>query len=169
MTTATIFAGSAGKVFLPFALVGALAGVMFLAPLRAGQAPGQPAAQAGSQASAPSEDEKEFFVWMDTVNQLNGKLGYFLKEKDGAESAKAAQEMQQAFTRVQSFFAAKKSAAPVKFAKGALEGFKKTEDLAAAGKLPEALQAYYDARANCEGCHKDHRVRGADGNWQIKY
>ena len=116
-----------------------------------------------------SEDDKEFSTWMDSANQLNGKLGYFLKEKDGAESAKAAQEMQQAFTHILAFFTAKKADAPMKFAKGALEGFKKTEELATAGKMPEALQAYYDARANCEGCHKDHRVRGADGNWQIKY
>ena len=116
-----------------------------------------------------SEDDKEFSTWMESANQLNGKLGYFLKEKDGPESAKAAQEMQQTFTHIMAFFTAKKADGPLKYAKGAIEGFKKTEELSAAGKMPEALQAYYDARANCEGCHKDHRARGADGNWQIKY
>jgi hypothetical protein len=126
-------------------------------------------AQARASAQQPADDEKEFFTWMDSVNQLNGKLGYFLKEKDGAESAKAAAEMQQAFTHILKFFTAKKAAAPMKFAQGALDGFKKTEDLAAAGKMPEALQSYYDARANCESCHKDHRVRDSSGNWQIKY
>jgi hypothetical protein len=126
-------------------------------------------AAAQPQVSQQSQDVKEFSVWMESANQLNGKLGYFLKEKDGAESAKAAQEMQQTFTHVLSFFEAKKADAPAKYAKAAVEGFKKTEDLAAAGKLPEALQAYYDARENCEGCHKDHRVRGADGEWQIQY
>ena len=105
------------------------------------------------------EDDKEFSTWMESANQLNGKLGYFLKEKDGPESAKAAQEMQQAFTHILAFFTAKKAENPAKYAKGALEGFKKTEELATAGKMPEALQAYYDARAQCEGCHKDHRDR----------
>ena len=116
-----------------------------------------------------SEDAEKFSALMESANQLNGKLGYFLKEKDGEESKKAAQQMQQTFAHVLSFFEAKKAEAPAKYAKGAIEGFKKTEELAAAGKLPEALQAYYDARANCEGCHKDHRTRDADGNWQIKY
>ena len=116
-----------------------------------------------------SEELEKFSAWMESANQLNGKLGYYLKEKDAEESKKAAQEMQQTFAHVLSFFEAKKAEGPAKFAKGALEGFKKTEEFAAAGKLPEALQAYYDARASCEGCHRDHRVRGPDGNWQMKY
>ena len=116
-----------------------------------------------------NQELENFSAWMESANQLNGKLGYYLKEKDGEEAKKAAHDMQQTFTHVLSFFEGKKAEAPAKYAKSALEGFRKTEELAAAGKLPEALQAYYDARANCEGCHRDHRVRGPDGNWQVKY
>ena len=116
-----------------------------------------------------NQDLEKFSAWMESTNQLNGKLGYYLKEKNGEESQKAAHDMQQTLTRVQTFFEEKRAEAPAKYAKSAIEGFKKTEELAAAGKLPEALQAYYDARASCEGCHRDHRVRGPDGNWQMKY
>jgi len=72
--------------------------------------------------SAQPEDDKEFSTWMESANQLNGKLGYFLKEKDGPESAKAAQEMQQTFAHIMSFFTAKKADGPLKYAKGAIEG-----------------------------------------------
>ena len=120
-------------------------------------------------AANPSPAEQQFFAWMDEVNQLNGQLGYYLKEKDGAEAAKAAHQMQQVFVKISAFFASKKTATAATYAKKAVEGFQQTGELAAAGKLPEALQKYYDTRANCEGCHKEHRVRTPDGNWQIKY
>jgi hypothetical protein len=127
------------------------------APIVSAQQPQQP------------KDEQEFFTWMEAVSQLNGKLGYYLKDKDSEESAKAAKQMQDAFTHIVAFFTARKVEDAAKFAQGALAGFKKTEELAAAGKMPEALQSYYDARENCEGCHQTHRVRNAAGDWQIKY
>lgn len=122
-----------------------------------------------SQQPPADPAEQQFFAWMDEVNQLNGQLGYYLKEKDGAEAAKAAHQMQQVFVKISEFFASKKTATASTYAKNAAEGFQQTEELAAAGKLPDALQKYYDTRANCEGCHKEHRVRTPDGNWQIKY
>jgi hypothetical protein len=122
---------------------------------------------------SPSDDEaaseQVFEQMMERGSQMMGMLGISLKEKDTPASVDAAKQAAAAFGEMYAFFEKKKVADAMQFAKGVQDGFTQAGELAAAGKLEEALAKYQVTRTNCDGCHRAHRTRATDGSYTIKY
>ena len=119
--------------------------------------------------AAAQEDDAAFEPLMERGSQMMGSLGVSLKEKDGPASVEAAKQAVAAFADIYTFFEKKNITDAMQFAKGVQDGFTQAGELAAAGKLEEALAKYQVTRTNCDGCHRAHRVRNADGSYSIKY
>jgi hypothetical protein len=114
------------------------------------------------------DDGAAFKPLMERGNQAMGMLGISLKEKDAAGSVDAAKQAAAAFADIYAFFEKRKTADAMQFAKGVQEGFTQAGDLAAAGKLDEALAKFQATRTHCDGCHQAHRTRNTDGSYSMK-
>jgi hypothetical protein len=124
------------------------------------------AAQDGATAQ---EEEGAFEALMERGIQAMGGLGISLKEKDAPASVDLAKQASAAFAEMYAFLAKRNAAGPMAFAKAVQVGFAEAGELAAAGKLEEALAKWQTTRAHCDGCHRAHRVRATDGSYTLKY
>ena len=119
--------------------------------------------------AAAAQQETKLPEWMEAASQNVGRLALSIQYKETGEAASAAQDLQEIFDAVSQFFKEKNSAGAAKYASDARAGFRKVEELLAAGQLDEAYQTMQATRGNCENCHTEHRERAADGSYRIKF
>ena len=91
-----------------------------------------------------------------------------LIESDLNGAAAAAEKVKEAFGELEAYWKMKGANDAVGFAHNVVMDAEKVRAAAAAGNKDGALAAADSLRANCGSCHEAHRVRNADGNWQIK-
>ncbi|HWP85118.1 MAG TPA: hypothetical protein VNN17_08010 [Terriglobia bacterium] len=119
--------------------------------------------------AAGAQEETKLPEWMEAASQNVGRLALSLQDKNKAEAAAAARDLQEIFRAVGHFFEENNSAGAAKYAAQARAGFRKVEELIAAEQLEEAYKIMQATRGNCEFCHREHRERAPDGTYRIKY
>jgi hypothetical protein len=118
---------------------------------------------------AAAQEETEFPEWMEAASQNVGRLSLSLQDKDAAEATAAAKELQEVFVKIAQFFQEKNASGAATYASEARKGFEQVEELIQTGNLQAAYQVMQATRSNCDSCHQEHRERGADGRYRIKY
>ena len=91
-----------------------------------------------------------------------------LIESDLSGAAAAAGKVKEAFGELEAYWKAKGANDAVGFAHNVVTEAEAVRVAAAAGNKDGALAAADRLRANCGSCHEAHRVKAADGSWQIK-
>ena len=109
----------------------------------------------------------EYAKLMKPAAAANGKLQKSF-EADLDTTAATAAEVSRAFEEIEAFWAKRNVDDAQEFAGNIQEAADAAEEAAKAGNKEEAMAAAKEIGANCQGCHKAHREKGADGNWMIK-
>jgi cytochrome c556 len=91
-----------------------------------------------------------------------------LIESDLSGAAAAAGKVKTAFGELEAYWKMKGVADAETFAHNVVMDAEKVRAAAAAGNKDGALAAADSLRTNCGSCHEAHRVKAADGSWQIK-
>lgn len=91
-----------------------------------------------------------------------------LIESDLSGAAAAAEKVKEAFGELEAYWKMKGANDAVGFAHNVVMDAEKVRAAAAAGNKDGALAAADSLRANCGSCHQAHRVKAADGSWQIQ-
>jgi cytochrome c556 len=91
-----------------------------------------------------------------------------LIESDLGGAAAAADKVKAAFGELEAYWKMKGANDAVGFAHNVVTEAEKVRAAAAAGNKEGALAAADSLRTNCGSCHEAHRVKAADGSWQIK-
>jgi len=83
-------------------------------------------------------------------------------------AASDATNVQNAFMKIEQYWAMHGAADGQMFAKNIEDAAKQAHDAAAAGNKDAATAAAKMINANCGMCHMAHRGKDADGNWVVK-
>jgi cytochrome c556 len=134
-------------------------------PAQAEPASPPPAAAAPPAApatpSAPTTEEA-YEVTMKQVSDRFRDLREHLKGKMAPEAAKEARQLEQLFTGVESFWVGRQTADATKFAKAAVAASQTIAAAAEANDLPKAEAGVKTLDAQCQSCHKAHRIQDGD-------
>ena len=114
-----------------------------------------------------AETFEEYQTAMRAGAGANGEMRKLL-ESDLTAAAAAAERVKTAFGELEAYWTAKGANDAVTFAHNVVTAAEQVRAAAAAGNKDAAVAASQSIGANCGSCHEAHRVRGADGSFQIK-
>jgi cytochrome c556 len=114
-----------------------------------------------------AETFEEYQTAMRAGAGANGEMRKLI-ESDLNGAAAAAERVKTAFGELEAYWKAKGAADAVTFAHNVVTAAEQVRAAAAAGNKDAAAAAAQSIGANCSGCHEAHRVRTADGAFQIK-
>jgi hypothetical protein len=109
----------------------------------------------------------EYAMLMKPAAAANGKMQKSI-EADLAVTAASATEVKAAFQQIEQFWAKRGVADAQEFSKNVQQAADEVHAAATAGNKEQAMAAAKQIGANCQGCHKVHREKGADGSWMLK-
>lgn len=113
------------------------------------------------------QDVAEYQPLMKAGASANGMMQKAI-EADLAAAATHAAEVQSSFGKIEQFWAKHNVADAQEFSQNIVKAAAAVEAAAKAGNKEEAMAAAKQVGANCGGCHKTHRDKGADGQFVIK-
>ena len=114
-----------------------------------------------------AETFEEYQAVMRAGAGANGEMRKLI-ESDLNGAAAAAERVKTAFGELEAYWKAKGATDAVTFAHNVVTAAEQVRAAAAAGNKEAAAAASQSIGANCSGCHEAHRVRNADGTFQIK-
>jgi cytochrome c556 len=109
----------------------------------------------------------EYQPLMKAAASANGAMQKSVQGGDLAAAATQAAEVKSAFQKIEQFWAKHNVADAQEFSRNAQQAADAVHAAAKAGQAEQAMAAAKQMGANCQGCHKVHREKGADG-WIIK-
>jgi hypothetical protein len=114
-----------------------------------------------------AQDVAEYQPLMKAGASANGMLQKAVGADLNAAATNAA-EVKAAFQKIEQFWAKHKVADAQEFAQNVQKAADDVAAAAKAGNQEQAMAAAKQIGANCQGCHKVHRDKGADGKFVIK-
>jgi hypothetical protein len=99
---------------------------------------------------------------MKQVSNSFRNLREHIKAQMAADAAKEARQLEQLFTGVETFWVGRKTEDATKFAKAAVAASQTIAAAAEANALPKAEAGLKTLDAQCQSCHKAHRVQDGD-------
>lgn len=98
---------------------------------------------------------------------MEGVEGH-LERQDATALGEDGATFVEAFSKVDGFWKAREEEEAMELAARALTAARRFREAGAAGDFDLAERAFGAMRETCMSCHRQYRVRDADGNWQIK-
>ncbi len=123
------------------------------------------ALSAGAFGDAVSD---EYSLIMKPAAAANTALQKAIMDGDLTTASAKAAEVQEAFAKIEQFWAKTSTTDAVNFAKGIQAAAKDAQTAASAGNKDAASAAAQKIGGNCAGCHMAHRTRLPDGTFQLK-
>lgn len=115
-----------------------------------------------------AHEDEAFEGWMKQTNKNFASAQKGVAAKQAAETAVAGDKMAELFVHVKAHFEEHKWADAIGFAKTAQDASKELAADAKAGNWDKASADVKTIGSSCQGCHAAHRVKKANGEYEMK-
>jgi|SRR5579872_6347800 len=115
-----------------------------------------------------AHEDEEFEGWMKQTNKSYASAQKGVAAKQAAETAAAGDKMAELFEHVKGHFEGHKMADGIGFAKTAHDAALDLAADAKAGNWEKASAEMKTIGGTCQGCHAAHRVKKANGEYEMK-
>jgi cytochrome c556 len=115
-----------------------------------------------------AHEDEAFEGWMKQTNKSYVSAQKGIAAKQTSETAAAGEKLAELFEHVRSHFEGHKMADGIGFAKTAHDAAKDLAADANAGNWEKASADIKTIGTTCQGCHAAHRVKKANGEWEMK-
>ena len=112
--------------------------------------------------------DEEFEGWMKQTNKNFASAQKAVAAKNAADTSAAGDKMSELFEHVRSHFEGHKMADAIGVAKTAHDAAKDLSAEAKAGNWDKASADLKTIGGTCQTCHAAHRVKKADGSYEMK-